>query len=236
MEVREKLYEGKAKIVYRGEEADQVVIHFKDEATAFNGQKKGIIEEKGALNLSISAALFSYLDDQGVRTHLLQVLGPREMLARKLKMLPLEVVPRNVAAGSISKRLGIPEGTPLTPPVLEFYLKDDDLGDPMLNRYHIRTLGLATDEQVEEIERLAWRVNELLSARLLEVGIRLIDFKLEFGADEAGRIYVADEISPDTCRFWDAGTGEKLDKDRFRRDLGNVEGAYQEVQRRLGVS
>ncbi len=233
MPVKEKLYEGKAKIIFDTGRSDAYLVEYKDDATAFNAQKRGTIGDKGPVNRDVSAMLFRYLEERGIPTHYVESVGEREMVVRRLRMIPVEVVVRNVAAGSLAKRLGLEEGTVLRRPVLEFYYKDDDLGDPMINEYHIQALELATLEQVREMADLAWRVNEELSALLEKAGLRLIDFKLEFGLDEAGRVVLGDEISPDTCRFWDARTGEKLDKDRFRRDLGGVEEAYQEVLRRL---
>lgn len=233
MKQGEKLYEGKAKIVYATDDPDLFLIHFKDDATAFNGQKKGTIGDKGVLNARISAALFEYLAGHGVANHFVALTGEREMLARRLEIVPLEVVVRNVAAGSLAKRLGLEEGTRLARTVVEFYYKRDDLGDPLVNEYHIRALDLATPEEVRELAETGLRVNELLSAHLKPRRLELIDFKLEFGRKRDGQVLLGDEISPDTCRFWDTETGERLDKDRFRRDLGGVEEAYQEVWRRI---
>ena len=223
MERREKLHEGKAKVVYASDRPDAYLVEFKDDATAFNAQKRGTIRAKGPRNRDISAILFRYLEERGVTTHYLASVGEREMLVRRLRMIPVEVVVRNVAAGSLAARLGLAEGTPLARPVLEFYLKNDALGDPMINEYHIYALDLATPEQVRAMAEQALKVNEELQAFLAPRGLRLVDFKLEFGLDDQGRVVLGDEISPDTCRFWDAATGERLDKDRFRRDLGGVE-------------
>jgi len=243
---RRKLYEGKAKIVWEPgaddeaalagaglSAADACVVEYKDDATAFDGKKRGRIGDKGRCNNLISAALFELLEREGVPTHYVGTLSDREMLVRRLDIVPVEVVVRNVAAGSLAKRLGVEEGTPMTAPVLELYYKSDALGDPMVNRYHVRAMNWAADAEMDLIENLALRVNDILTRRLAEAGLRLIDFKLEFGRSGSGRILVGDEISPDTCRFWDLGTNEKLDKDRFRRDLGGVEEAYQEVLRRV---
>lgn len=231
--MKRKLYEGKAKVVYEIDEPGVVLVDFKDEATAFDGTKRGIIRDKGPFNRDISALFFRYLGDRGIRTHYVRSVGEREMVVRRLRMIPVEVVVRNVAAGSLAKRFGLAEGKPLARPVVEFYLKDDRLGDPMVNEYHVHALDLATPEQVRAMAELGLRVNELLSPHLARAGLRLVDFKLEFGLDKTGSITLGDEISPDTCRFWDTETGEKLDKDRFRRDLGGVEEAYSEVLARL---
>lgn len=233
MEKREQLYEGKAKKVYATDDPNLVIVDYKDDATAFNGVKKGTIEGKGVINNRVTNHLMKMLEDNGVPTHLVRELSDRETLVKKVQIVPLEVIVRNIAAGSLSKRLGLPEGTKLHSTVLEHCYKDDALGDPMVNRYHIAALQLATEEELGLIEDYALRVNELLSEYLLDLGIELIDFKLEFGRTAEGQIVLADEISPDTCRFWDSKTGEKLDKDRFRRDLGGVEDAYREVMKRL---
>lgn len=227
------MYEGKAKIVYATDDPDLLLVHFKDDATAFNGLKKGTIGDKGALNARISAALFQYLAEHGVPNHFVSPAGEREMVARRLTIIPLEVVVRNVAAGSLAKRLGLEEGTRLARTVVEFYYKRDDLGDPLVNEYHIQALELATPAEVAELAAWGLKVNDLLGAYLKPRRLELIDFKLEFGRTREGRVLLGDEISPDTCRFWDTETGEKLDKDRFRRDLGGVEEAYQEVWRRI---
>ncbi|MBX6377168.1 MAG: phosphoribosylaminoimidazolesuccinocarboxamide synthase [Clostridia bacterium] len=227
------MYEGKAKVVYATEDPEVLIVHFKDEATAFNAAKRGVIADKGAVNRDISAAVFRFLEDRGVPTHFLGVLGEREMRVRRLRMLPLEVVVRNVAAGSLAQRLGLEEGRSLPRPVVELYLKDDRLGDPLVNDDHALALGWADAGQLAEIRRLALSVNEALTSFFAGRGIRLVDFKLEFGVDAEGRLRLGDEVSPDTCRLWDAATGERLDKDRFRRELGGVAEAYREVRRRL---
>jgi phosphoribosylaminoimidazole-succinocarboxamide synthase len=226
------LYEGKAKKIFATEKPDEVIIYYKDDATAFNGLKKGTIANKGIINNKLTEFFFRLLEKSGVKTHLLQRLSDRELLCRKVAILPIEVVVRNIAAGSIAKRLGLPEGEPLAETVVELYYKNDDLGDPLINYYHIKTLGIATPEQVAALEKAALAVNRTLSEHLLSKGIKLVDFKLEFGLFN-GEILLADEITPDTCRRWDAATDEKLDKDRFRRDLGKVEDAYHEVLYRL---
>lgn len=229
----EKLYEGKAKVIYNSGEPDKVVIHFKDEATAFNAQKKEVFEEKGVLNNKISSILFKLLNKNGVPTHFIQQLSDREMLAYKTQIIPVEVVIRNMATGSIVKRLGIPEKTEFTPPLVEFYLKNDALGDPIICTQHIKVMNLATDEDIQRIIDLALRVNQILKDFLFEKAIQLVDFKLEFGKKSDGQVVVADEISPDTCRFWDIKTGERMDKDRFRLELGKFIEYYKEVLRRL---
>jgi phosphoribosylaminoimidazole-succinocarboxamide synthase len=226
------LYEGKAKRVYGTDDPTRCIIEFKDDATAFNGVKKGTIADKGIMNNEMSSFLFSLLAEAGVANHFIQRLDDREMLVRRVQIIPLEVIVRNIAAGSMSKRLGIAEGTQLAVPVVEFSYKDDELGDPLVNEDHIRTLGAATDAEVVALRRLALEVNGLLQERFAAAGITLVDFKLEFGRAD-GVILLADEISPDTCRFWDSATGKKLDKDRFRRDLGAVEEGYHEVLGRL---
>ncbi|MDR2374884.1 MAG: phosphoribosylaminoimidazolesuccinocarboxamide synthase [Treponema sp.] len=229
-------YEGKAKKVYATNREDLVIIHYKDDATAFNGEKKGNIEEKGRLNNAIACGLFELLGKEGIPTHYVARLNDRDMLCKKVTIIPLEVIVRNVAAGSMAKRLGLAEGSPLKTVVFEFSYKDDALGDPLINDYHAVSIGASTFEEIEEIRKITFRVNELLSRFFLERGIRLIDFKLEFGRTldgEGGSLVLADEISPDTCRFWDAATNEKLDKDRFRRDLGNVKEAYIEILKRI---
>ena len=232
MEKREMMYEGKAKMVYATDDADKVVIYYKDDATAFNGEKKGQIEDKGVLNNSITSALFELLEKNGVKTHFEKKLNEREQLTKKVEIVPLEVIVRNVAAGSMAKRYGVAEGTELLIPVLELSYKNDDLGDPLINDYHAVALGFTTFEELKTIYAMASKVNEVLSAFFLKHGIKLIDFKLEFGRFH-GEILLADEISPDTCRLWDAKTNEKLDKDRFRRDMGNVKEAYIEILKRI---
>ncbi len=232
MEKRELLYEGKAKQVYATVDPDLVIQYFKDDATAFNAQKRGTIVNKGRYNNAISASLFRYLEEHGVPTHFVRTLSEREMLVRRLEIIPVEVVVRNVIAGSLAKRLGLSEGRELPRPILEHYYKNDALGDPLINPWHITVLGFASEGELEEINRRALQVNDSLRTFLQPRGLILVDFKLEFGRFQ-GRLLLADEISPDTCRFWDAASGEKLDKDRFRFDLGNVESAYAEVHRRI---
>lgn len=227
------LYEGKAKRVYTTEDQDLYIMEFKDDATAFNGEKKGTIEQKGVMNNAISESLYKILMEKGIPTHFVEKLNERDTLVKAVKILPLEVLVRNVAAGSLSKRLGLEEGTALSKTIIEFCYKNDDLGDPMINEDHIEIMDLATPEQVAVIREYALKINDILSALFLDKGIRLIDFKLEFGVHK-GEVILADEISPDTCRLWDAKTNEKLDKDRFRRNLGNIEEAYQEILSRLG--
>ncbi|WP_288186180.1 phosphoribosylaminoimidazolesuccinocarboxamide synthase [uncultured Sporomusa sp.] len=226
------MYEGKAKQVFATENPDELLVHFKDDATAFNGEKRGTIGNKGVLNNKISTFFFNLLSEKGIPHHFIKMLSEREMLVKKLDILPVEVVVRNIAAGSLAKRIGWEEGRKLPSTVIELYYKDDKLGDPLINNYHIKALGLATPEQVETLEAYALKINEILSAFLKDKKLELIDFKLEFGVHK-GEVLLGDEISPDTCRFWDSETGQKLDKDRFRRDLGDVEEAYQEVLRRI---
>jgi phosphoribosylaminoimidazole-succinocarboxamide synthase len=229
------LYEGKAKQVYAVQgERDQVIIHYKDDATAFNGEKKGQIEDKGMLNNRIASGLFALLEQFGIPTHFISRLNERDMLCKKVVIVPLEVIVRNVAAGSMAKRLGLAEGKALRTTVFELSYKDDALGDPLINDYHAVAIGISTFEEIKKIRGFAFKVNEVLSAFFLERGVKLIDFKLEFGWTAGGDLALADEISPDTCRFWDAATNEKLDKDRFRRDLGKVKEAYVEILNRIG--
>jgi phosphoribosylaminoimidazole-succinocarboxamide synthase len=236
----ELLYEGKAKKVFaaslEGAPApdEYVIIRYKDDATAFNGEKKGQIEDKGILNNRIASGLFELLGKSGVPTHYAARLNNRDMLCKKVKIIPLEVIIRNRAAGSMAKRLGLCEGAELRTTVFELSYKDDSLGDPLINDYHAAAVGASTFEEIGEIKKITFRINEILSAFFLERGIKLIDFKLEFGRTRDGELVLADEISPDTCRFWDAETNEKLDKDRFRRDLGNVKEAYIEIMNRIG--
>ena len=232
MEKREKRYEGKAKIIYATDDPDLIIQYFKDEATAFDGKKKGIIESKGVVNNRISEVIFRYLEDNGIPTHFVRRLNDREMLNRKLEIIKVEVIARNIAAGSLAKRLGMEEGTVLPFPVVEYYYKNDELGDPMINMDHIRVLNLATDEEMSQMRDCALKVNELLRSFFDERGIELVDFKLEFGRHK-GEILLGDEICPDTCRLWDKETQEKMDKDRFRRDLGKLEETYAEVCRRV---
>lgn len=228
----EQLYEGKAKILYSTDNPDLIVQYFKDDATAFNAEKKGTIKDKGIINNKVSSRIFEYLEDKGVKTHFVERLSDREMLAKKVEIIPVEVLIRNVAAGSLSKRLGVEEGTPLKSTVLEFCYKSDPLGDPFINEYVIRAFGYATDEEMEKIKNTALKVNDILSKFFDERGIILVDFKLEFGRHK-GEVLLADEITPDGCRLWDKKTHEKLDKDRFRRDLGKIEEAYKEVLRKV---
>ncbi len=235
---RTKVYEGKAKILYEGPEPGTYVQYFKDDTTAGNGEKFAQIEGKGVLNNRLSEYFMNGLNEIGVPTHFIRRINMREQLIRAVEMIPLEVVVRNIAAGSISKRLGIEEGTPLPRPVVEFYYKNDALGDPMVSEEHILAFGWATHQDLDDIVALALRVNDFLSGVMMGVGIKLVDFKIEIGRVYDGdfmRLVVADEISPDSCRLWDAKTGQKLDKDVFRRDLGNLSEAYTEVARRLGV-
>lgn len=229
---KEMLYEGKAKKVYATDKADEVIVYYKDDATAFNGEKKGQIANKGVLNNSITAIIFEMLKENGVKTHFIEKLNDREQLCKKVQIVPLEVIVRNIAAGSMSKRLGVPEGTALKTTVFETSYKNDDLGDPLINDYHAVALGLTTFEELKEIYAMTDKINNLLKEFFANQGVTLVDFKIEFGKLN-GEIYLADEISPDTCRLWDAKTGEKLDKDRFRRDLGNVEEAYKEIFSRI---
>ena len=228
----EQLYEGKAKKVYATDNADYVIVDYKDDATAFNGLKKGTIVGKGVVNNKVSNHMFQMLEKEGIKTHFVEEISDRETIVKRVEIVPVEVIVRNIAAGSISKRLGLPEGQKLGATVLEYSYKNDELGDPMINDYHIAALGLATKEEMAVIADYALRVNQIMGAYLKQFDIELIDFKLEFGRFH-GEIVLADEISPDTCRFWDSKTGEKLDKDRFRRDLGGVEEAYEEILRRL---
>ena len=232
VEKQQMLYEGKAKRVYQTDNPDHYWVEYKDDATAFDGKKKGTIKEKGYYNNQISAIMFDFLKEKGIDSHYIELKGEREMLVKALEIIPVEVIARNVAAGSLAKRLGMEEGTELSKPVLEFCYKSDELGDPMINDYHIDALGLATVEQMKEIKKQAWEINKLMVDHFKDLGIILVDFKLEFGLHH-DKVLLGDEISPDTCRFWDAETKEKLDKDRFRRDLGKVEDAYQEILNRL---
>jgi phosphoribosylaminoimidazole-succinocarboxamide synthase len=234
MDKKELLYEGKAKKVYTTEDPDLLIVDYKDDATAFNGLKKGTIAGKGVVNNRMSNHLFKVLADKGVHTHFVEEISDRETLVKKVEIVPLEVIIRNVAAGSFSKRLGIEEGTALKETVLEFCFKNDELGDPMVNLSHVYAVGIATREETAAISALAYKVNEVLTEYFKSINIRLVDFKIEFGRYK-GEIILADEISPDTCRLWDLTTNDKLDKDRFRRDLGNVEDAYAEVFKRLGL-
>ena len=226
------MYEGKAKKVFRTDNPDELLVYYKDDATAFNGVKKGTIAKKGVMNNKISAFFFRLLTQHGIPHHFVRLISDREMLVKNLQILPVEVVVRNIAAGSLAKRIGWDEGTKLPVTVVELYYKNDELGDPLINQYHIRALGLATDDQIQIMESMALKINDILSEYLLGKKLELIDFKLEFGLHK-GEVLLGDEISPDTCRFWDSETGEKLDKDRFRRDLGEVTEAYEEIYARL---
>ena len=225
-------YEGKAKKVFSTEDPDFVIVEYKDDATAFNGEKKGVISGKGVINNRVSNFFFQKLEQEGIATHFVEEISERETIVKKVEIVPLEVIIRNIAAGSFSKRYGVEEGTVLSAPTLEFSYKNDSLGDPLINDYHAIALGLTTQEEIDKITSMSFRVNKFLSEYLLNIGIRLVDFKLEFGRFK-GDIVLADEISPDTCRFWDKDTNKKLDKDRFRHDLGNVEDAYKEIMSRL---
>jgi phosphoribosylaminoimidazole-succinocarboxamide synthase len=233
MEKREQLYEGKAKKVYATDDENLVIVSYKDDATAFDGLKKGTIAGKGVVNNKMSNRLMQLLEQNGVPTHFVEELSDRETLVKKVKIVALEVIIRNMSAGSFSKRFCVEEGIVFNEPTIEFSYKNDDLHDPLMNAYHAIALGVATREEIETIKAMAFKVNEVLKAFFLTLGVKLVDFKLEFGKLPDGTIVLADEISPDTCRFWDAETNEKLDKDRFRRDLGNVEDAYAEMMRRV---
>ncbi|AMA74230.1 MULTISPECIES: phosphoribosylaminoimidazolesuccinocarboxamide synthase [Aneurinibacillus] len=234
MEKLEMLYEGKAKRIYRTDKPGVFWVQYKDDATAFNGEKRAQIMGKGELNNRITSIFFRMLKKKGIDNHFIEELSSTEQLVKQVDIIPLEVVVRNIAAGSLAKRLGMEEGTELSQPVVEFYYKDDELGDPLVNDSHIDVLGIATEEERRYLREMGLRINEILTAYMRERNIILVDFKLEFGRTEDGNILLADEISPDTCRFWDVDTKEKLDKDRFRRDLGNVEDAYKEILKRIG--
>ncbi|MBP1888806.1 phosphoribosylaminoimidazole-succinocarboxamide synthase [Clostridium moniliforme] len=229
----EMLYEGKAKQVFATDNKNEVIVHYKDDATAFNGEKKAQIDNKGVLNNAITSMIFEMLNKEGIKTHFIKKLNDRDQLCKKVSIVPLEVIVRNVAAGSMAKRLGLKEGTKLNTTVFELSYKDDELGDPLINDYHAVAIGATTFEELKEIYSMTDKINNLLKEFFKKQNINLIDFKIEFGKDENGEILLADEISPDTCRFWDAKTGEKLDKDRFRRDMGNVEEAYEEILKRI---
>lgn len=236
---REKLYEGKAKILYKGPDAGTLIQYFKDDATAFNAQKKAVLDGKGALNNLISAHLFPALGALGIPHHFIERISDREQLIKQVQIVPVEVIIRNVAAGSICSRLGLTEGAPLPKTLIEFCLKDDALGDPVIAAEHIDVLGLATPFEMDEIVEMSLRINDFLSGLFMAIGVKLIDFKLEFGrldTEDGVQIVLADEISPDNCRLWDSDTDEKMDKDRFRRDLGGLVEAYSEIARRLGLS
>ena len=233
MQKLEQLYEGKAKKVFRTDDPELLIVDYKDDATAFNGLKKGSIAGKGVINNQMSNRLMAKLEKAGVPTHFVQELSPRETLVKRVSIVPLEVIVRNLSAGSFAKRYGVEEGIVFDAPTIEFSYKNDELGDPLLNSYHALALKLATAEEIETIKRYAFQVNDFLKAPWAECGVILVDFKLEFGKTADGTIVLADEISPDTCRLWDEKTHEKLDKDRFRRDLGGVEDAYAEIMKRL---
>lgn len=234
MEKKELLYEGKAKKVFTTEDPDTLIVSYKDDATAFDGQKKGTIVGKGAINNRMTNHIFKLLEAEGVPTHLIEELNDRETAVKKVEIVPLEVIIRNFSAGSFAKKMGMEEGIQLKQPTLEFSYKNDDLHDPFINRYYALALELVTEEEIDAISKYAFKVNEVMRKYFASLGIELIDFKIEFGRFH-GQIILADEVSPDTCRLWDKETHEKLDKDRFRRDLGNVEDAYEEVFRRLGI-
>ena len=233
MKKLQQIYEGKAKKVYATDDESLVLVEYKDDATAFNGLKKGTIVGKGVINNKVTNHMMRMLENEGVPTHYVEELSDRETLVKKVSIVPLEVIIRNISAGSFSKRYGVEEGIVFSEPTIEFSYKNDDLGDPLINAYHAVALGLATWDEIDTIKKYAFKVNDFMKKYLIELGIRLVDFKLEFGKTADGAIVLADEISPDTCRFWDKDTNEKLDKDRFRRDLGGVEDAYQEIMRRL---
>lgn len=233
MEKKEQLYEGKAKKVFKTDDPELLIVSYKDDATAFNGLKKGTISGKGVINNKMSNLLMQRFEKQGVPTHFVEELSDRETVVKKVSIVPLEVIIRNIAAGSFAKRYGVEEGGVFQSPTIEFSYKNDELGDPLINEYHAVALELATQEEIDTIKKYAFKVNELLKEFWAGCGVTLVDFKLEFGKVSSGEIVLADEISPDTCRLWDSVTGEKLDKDRFRRDLGGVEEAYEEVMKRL---
>ena len=233
MEKREQLYEGKAKKVFATDDPNLVIVDYKDDATAFNGAKKGTIVGKGVINNKLTNYLMQVLEKEGVPTHFVEELSERETVVKKVTIVPLEVINRNISAGSFAKRYGVEEGIVFKAPTVEFSYKSDPLDDPLLNHYHALALGLATQEEINQIIAMAFKVNDVLKRFFSEVGVTLVDFKLEFGKTSDGKLVLADEISPDTCRLWDSKTGEKLDKDRFRRDMGGVEDAYQEIMRRV---
>ncbi|MBT3793232.1 MAG: phosphoribosylaminoimidazolesuccinocarboxamide synthase [Rhodospirillales bacterium] len=238
MSRRKQIYEGKAKVLFQGPQPGTIVQYFKDDATAFNNQKKGTITGKGVLNNRISELLMTRIAEIGIPTHFIKRLNMREQLVREVEIIPVEVVIRNIAAGTLSKRLGIEEGTPLPRSILEYYLKNDELGDPIISEEHVTAFNWATHRELDEIVNMSLRINDFMTGLFQGIGIRLVDFKLEYGRwydGEEMRVVLADEISPDSCRLWDLETDEKMDKDRFRRDMGKVEEAYQEVARRLGI-
>ena len=231
----EQIYEGKAKKVFATDDPNLCIVDYKDDATAFNGQKKGTIVGKGVVNNRMSNFMFQLLEKHGVKTHFVEELTDRETLVKKVSIVPLEVIIRNLSAGSFAKRYGVEEGIEFAQPTIEFSYKNDDLGDPLINDYHALALGLATQEEIDTIKAMAFKVNEVMKEYFKKLDVILVDFKLEFGKTADGEIVLADEISPDTCRFWDVHTHEKLDKDRFRRDLGGVEEAYAEMMKRIGL-
>ena len=233
MEKRDKIYEGKAKILYTTDDPDLLIQYFKDDATAFNAAKKGTIQEKGVMNNRISSKIFEFLKGNGIPTHFQKQLSEREMLVKRVEIIQIEVIMRNKAAGSLCRLLGLKEGTPLSSPVLEFCYKRDDLNDPLINECHIQALRLAALEEIEIIKKYTFRINELLQKFFANLNVELVDFKIEFGRFKKAEIILADEISPDTCRLWDMATGKKLDKDRFRHDLGQIEEAYQDIMNRV---
>ena len=233
MEKTVQLYEGKAKKVYATNDENYCIVSYKDDATAFNGEKKGTIAGKGAINNRVTTYIMKLLEENGVPTHFVEELSDRETVVKKVSIVPLEVIIRNISAGSFSKRYGVEEGIVFDEPTIEFSYKNDDLGDPLINDYHAVALKLATKEEIETIKKLAFATNDFMKKFFKDLNVDLVDFKLEFGKTADGTIVLADEISPDTCRFWDSDTHEKLDKDRFRRDMGNVEGAYQEMMKRI---
>lgn len=233
MEKLEQLYEGKAKKVFKTDNPNEFIIEYKDDATAFNGEVKGSIGGKGIINNKMTGVVFTMLEEKGIPTHFVKILSENEQLVKAVTIFPLEVIIRNTAAGSICKRLGLEEGLKLKSPIFEFCYKNDDFGDPVINDYHAIAMELATAEEIEVIREMTFKINEILKAYFLEKGINLVDFKIEFGKTNDGQIVLADEISPDTCRFWDVETNEKLDKDRFRRNLGHIEEAYEEMLKRV---
>ena len=233
MEKREQLYEGKAKKVFATDDKNLVIVSYKDDATAFNGIKKGTIAGKGVVNNKMSNFLMQLLEKNGVPTHFVEEINDRDTIVKKVSIVPLEVIIRNISAGSFAKRYGVEEGIVFAEPTIEFSYKNDDLGDPLINSYHALALGIATKDEIEKIKSMSFKVNSVLREYFKKLGVTLVDFKLEFGKLPNGDIVLADEISPDTCRFWDSTTGEKLDKDRFRRDLGGVEEAYNEMMKRV---
>jgi len=233
MEKKEQIYEGKAKKVYATDDDNLVIVSYKDDATAFNGQKKGSIAGKGVINNRVTNFMMQLLEKQGVPTHFVEEISERETIVKKVSIVPLETIIRNISAGSFAARYGVEEGIVFDSPTIEFSYKDDALNDPLINDYHAMALHLATQAEIDEIKALAFKVNEVMKEFFKNVGVTLVDFKLEFGKTNDGQIVLADEISPDTCRFWDSETGEKLDKDRFRRDLGGVEDAYSEMMKRI---